>query len=510
MNDEYEREAPGKSYGNPEASEEGSEDHGVEGNGCAERPVVVSEGPEQADAFTGRPHAPNAFDSTIHLKPRGKGKRLVKKQELRTPTLSPEQRLLVLDVWKRSGLSAKDFAPLVGVSHHSLYTWKKLFEAYGPGGLMGQRRGGPKGSRLPEVTKRTILMIKETNPDYGSQRISDMLARGPGLGASPGSVLTVLKEAGYETQEEGTRPHAPVEHRFERATPGQLWQTDIFSFTLKRQNRRVYLVAFLDDHSRFITVFGLHASATTAFVIEALRAGIASYGKPEEVLTDNGPQYVTWRGTSAFRKELERQGIKHLVSRPRHPQTLGKLERFWGSLWRECLEQATFMDVEDARGRVSWYMSHYNFQRPHQGIGGLCPADRFFSAAPEVLRTLKARVAANALELARHGVPKKPFYLTGQVGGKGFSVHAEGERVVMTSHEGEREEIDLVKPDVTPQQHPRPEPVTACATCPRDGEPGSEPPPPPGVSPLEGGLERIAEAMAASNDEEETEAGDEE
>jgi transposase len=509
MNDEYEGKPTAESYGNPQASEDESRDDAEEERGCDKAPPVGSEAAVEANACSGQRHAPSETDFCLPLKPVGKGKRLVKKQEFRTPAFSAEQRLLVLDVWNRSGLSAKDFAPLVGVSHHSLYTWKKLFEDYGPGGLMGQRRGCPKGSRLPEVTKRTILMIKEGNPDYGCQRISDMLARGPGLGASPGSVLTVLKEAGYETQEEATRPHAAVVHRFERARPNQLWQTDLFSFTLKRQNRRVYLVAFLDDHARFITAFGLHASSSTAFVIEALRAGIASYGPPVEVLTDNGPQYVTWRGKSAFRKELDKQGIKHLVARAKHPMTLGKIERMWGSLWRECLERATFIDVEEARRRVSLYFDHYNFLRPHQSLGGLCPADHFFGAAPEVLKTLKARVAANALELARHGVPTKPFYLTGQVGGKNFSVHAEGERVVMTRQDGGREEIDLVKPDEQ-QQEPYPEPVTVCATCPREGEPGSEPPPSPGVTSLDEGLERIAEAMAASNDDKDKEVRDEE
>ncbi len=87
----------------------------------------------------------------------------------------------------------------------------------------------------------------------------------------------------------------------------------------------------------------------------------------------------------------------------------------------------------------------YNFQRPHQGIGGLVPADRFFGAAPEVLKTLTERVAANALELARHGRPANPFYLTGQVGGRPFSVHAEGERVILTGEQG-RQEVDLVAP----------------------------------------------------------------
>src|SRR5262249_12002509 len=73
------------------------------------------------------------------------------------------------------------------------------------------------------------------------------------------------------------------------------------------------------------------------------------------------------------------------------------------------------------------------------------PADRYFGAAPAVLKTLHSRVAANALELARQGVPKAPFYLTGQVGGQPFSVHAEGERVILTGAEG-RKEGDLGPP----------------------------------------------------------------
>ena len=124
------------------------------------------------------------------------------------------------------------------------------------------------------------------------------------------------------------------------ARPNQLWQTDLFTFVLKRQNRRVYLVAFMDDHSRFLTGYGLHGSQSTALVIEVVRAAIAGYGVPAEILTDNGAQYVTWRGKSQFTRELEKLGVRQIVARPKRPQTLGKIERFWGTLWRECLESA--------------------------------------------------------------------------------------------------------------------------------------------------------------------------
>ena len=412
-----------------------------------------------------------------------------------TEPLKPEQRLLLLDTWKRSGLPAGDFAALVGISKHTLYGWKKRFDAEGPAGLMDKPKGGPRGSQLCDLTQRTILMLKEANPDWGCQRISDMLLRGPALPASASAVAKFLHEAGYVMDEVATKPHPQRDTRFERASANSLWQTDLFTFILKRQNRRVYLVAFMDDHSRFIVGYGLHASQSSALVIEVLRAALSGYGAPEEILTDNGTQYITWRGKSAFARECEKRGIKQIVAAPRRPQTLGKIERFWGTLWRECVESAVFVDLGEARQRIGWFIDHYNFQRPHQGIDGLVPADRFFGAASEVKRTLQARVQANALELARQGMPKAPFYLTGQAGGQPFSVHAEGERVILTSADG-RKEIDLLPPQpaTTGPLLPPVCPQGIVAT----GGAGFEEPPAPGASPLDADLPQLRAALASA------------
>ena len=359
-------------------------------------------------------------------------------------TFTPPQRMLILDSWLKSGLSAGDFSPLVGLSTHTLYAWKKRFEEYGPAGLEKQiKKKAPTGSRLPEATQRAILLMKENNPDWGSDRIHLMLMRSEGYMASPGAILRVLKEAGYQAVEEPTRRHEPKVTRFERARPNQLWQTDLFTFLLKRENRRVHLVGYMDDHSRYLVGWGLHASSSGAMVRETLEAAIANYGAPEEILTDQGTQYYTWRGKSAFSKLLERRGIKQIVARPRHPQTLGKIERFWGSLFRECVQPAIFQGLDDARTRIGHYIDHYNFQRPHQGIDGLVPADRFFGAADEVRKTLESRVAANARDLAIHGVPRKTVYLTGKVGNESIALHGEGSKVILTREDGGREEVDL-------------------------------------------------------------------
>jgi hypothetical protein len=254
----------------------------------------------------------------------------------------------------------------------------------------------------------------------------------------------VLSEAGYELQSVERREHAaPRPRSFERARANQLWQSDLFTFTLKREGRRLWLVVYLDDYSRFVVGHGVAASSAGSLVRETLERAIANYGPPEEVLTDNGAQYHTWRGKSRFRKLLERRGIRHIVARPRHPQTLGKTERFWRTLWEECVREAVFRDVDDASSRIGHFIDHYNFQRTHQGIGGLIPADRYFGAESEVRRAMEQRIAHNALDLARHGEPRKTFYLTGRVGDESIALHGAGGKVVLTRDGAPREEVDL-------------------------------------------------------------------
>lgn len=223
--------------------------------------------------------------------------------------------------------------------------------------------------------------------------------------ASAGSVARVLKEAGYESVERPTERHAPKAVRYERARANSLWQTDLFTFTLKRQNRRLYLVAFMDDHSRFIVGWGLFSSPSTELVVETLKSAVSSYQAPVELLTDNGPQYVTWRGHSKFREACEGLGIKQRVARPRRPQTLGKVERFWGTLWREFLAAAIFVDSSDAHARIGRFIDDYNFARPHLGLDGLTPADRYLDDEAEVKAERARRLAESAERLARGEAP---------------------------------------------------------------------------------------------------------
>jgi hypothetical protein len=197
------------------------------------------------------------------------GQRLVADPAEQRGPLTPQQRLLILDAWARSACppptsprsSASPGTP--GTSARSAST------RTAPAGLTDQPRGAPDGSRLPELTRRTLLLLKQSHPDWGCQKISDLLLRGPARPASPAAVARVLRDAGY-AREDVPAParHEPPAPRFERAGANQLGQTDRLTFLRKRQNRRVYLVAFLDDHSRFVTGFGLPAAQSTALMLD--------------------------------------------------------------------------------------------------------------------------------------------------------------------------------------------------------------------------------------------------
>jgi transposase InsO family protein len=207
-----------------------------------------------------------------------------------------------------------------------------------------------------------------------------------------------------------------------------MWQIDIFTFELKRMYR-VYLVGIIDDHSRYIVGHGLFRQQTADAVLEVVRGAIGQWGAPRDILSDNGRQFVAWRGKTKFQKVLRRQGVQHVRSAPHHPMTLGKIERFWRTIWEEFLSDAVFASFADASQRLSHWIAYYNHQRPHQGIGGACPADRFYGIAGDVEEALKQGCAENALRLALGQETRQPLYLLGKLGETDVRVTRKGDDI---------------------------------------------------------------------------------
>jgi len=188
--------------------------------------------------------------------------------------MTPEDRLMVLETWARSKLSAREFSRIVNLSPQRLGAWRRRFLEYGPAGLEDAKKGAPKGSRLPEPTRRAILLMKENHPEWGVDRLHDMLLRTDGFKASAGAITRVLKEEGYEAEYLPTKRHPDKVRRFERSRPNQMWQSDLFTFLLALYGRRVYVVAFMDDKSRFVTGFGVSAASSSAFVRDVFRTAV--------------------------------------------------------------------------------------------------------------------------------------------------------------------------------------------------------------------------------------------
>lgn len=216
----------------------------------------------------------------------------------------------------------------------------------------------------------------------------------------------------------------------------QLWQSDITSFVLTRHSQRVYLTVYMDDHSRYIVAWSLQLRQKSDLVMDSLLMGIQRFGKPQEVLTDQGRQYFSWRGKSDFQKLLDREGIRHVVARSHHPQTLGKCERFWETVGQEFWERVKPQELEDTRERLGHFIAHYNHFRPHQGIEGMTPADRFFGVATEVRRVIEAQLTVNELRLAVGDAPRSPVFLIGQIGDQPVSLHGESGSLVIQTPNG--------------------------------------------------------------------------
>ena len=79
---------------------------------------------------------------------------------------------------------------------------------------------------------------------------------------------------------------------------------------------------------------------------------MAEYGVPKEMLSDQGFPYASWRGAARFEAESGKDRVHHLKSRPHHPMTLGKIERFWKLIWEKFLVRAQFDSLESARERI--------------------------------------------------------------------------------------------------------------------------------------------------------------
>ena len=340
----------------------------------------------------------------------------------RSKRYGPDFKLQVVKKYVEESVPVSVIRQECGLSSGTVGRWVRDYSRFGEAGLAPHHVGN--GKSLPSPVRQKIVEIKKTNPPFGIKRISQVLKRTFFLSASPETVRKTLHESSLITTPPKKRQRNMVRPRFfERSVPNQLWQTDIFTFRLG--GHYAYLIGYIDDYSRYITGLELFRTQTGQNVIEVYRRAASEYNPPKEMLTDNGRQYTSWRGHSRFELELKKDKIHHIKSQPHHPMTLGKIERFWKTIYLEFLVRAQFESFEDAAERIRQWVKYYNHKRPHQGIGGLCPADRYFEIQSEIRKTIEHGIQENLLEMALRGKPRLPFYMVGRMEGQSVVLRAE-------------------------------------------------------------------------------------
>lgn len=374
---------------------------------------------------------------------RTKGKRLVR--------WTVAKKMEVVQARQR-GLTIEEVTSLFGVCSHTLYKWVRAYDAGGLTALeqTGQRSGAKSPSPKVQAAEQILESVTQAEPQAGLGKIQGALYRRGFLKLAKETIKKLLLRQG-KTLPQRPKPRRntpPKLKTFERAAPNDLWQTDIMTFMIKGQYR-VYVIAFLDDNSRFIVGWGLHRFQTTVHVLEVFRAAIEKHGAPKEVLSDNGRQYYTWRGKSQFTVFLTKLGIRHIRSRPYHPQTMGKVESFWRNLLQESLQALPLSSFEEAQAKIAEYVEYYNFKRPHQGIGNVTPSDRYFRVEGQIRQIVEQNTAKVQEAQSPMMEYRPPTYIVGNIGGRELRVIAKDAQVMLSepstgeivnSHSGQGEE----------------------------------------------------------------------
>ena len=235
-------------------------------------------------------------------------------------------------------------------------------------------------ARTPAQLEAKVLAVRTEHPAWGARKIAHVLARDEGVLMAPSTANTVLRRHGLIGR--AASQAATAWHRFEHEAPNALWQID-FKGHFATDTARCHPLTVLDDHSRFNVVLHALDNERREPVQRVLQSTFERYGLPERINADNGPPWgAPMEGAlTTLGVWLIRLGVRLSHSRPLHPQTNGKDERFHRTMSAEVLLGRRFQDLEDAQWHFSRWRHIYNFKRPHEAIGMQTPASRY-AASP--------------------------------------------------------------------------------------------------------------------------------
>ncbi len=299
-----------------------------------------------------------------------------------------EQRYQAVLTVLEDGLSVTEAAAKVGVSRQALHAW---LARYAEGGLeqLADRSHRPRSCphQMDAAVEVRLVELRQLHPTWGPDRLLYRLAR-EGIEPLPSRAGVGRALARLGLVEPAARRRAKRRYRrWERGAPMELWQFDVMGGIALADGGEVKAVTGIDDHSRFCVAVGLVRRASSRPVCGVFARALATHGVPQQVLTDNGKVFTgRYAGRPVevlFDRICRENGIEHLLTAVRSPTTTGKIERFHGTLRRECLAGRVFADIGQAQSVIDAWVVEYNTDRPHQSLGRCTPVERFATRPPD-------------------------------------------------------------------------------------------------------------------------------
>ena len=278
-----------------------------------------------------------------------------------------------------------------GVARSWIYELLARYRAEGDAAFEPRsRRPHRQPTAIPAGTAELIIRLRRQlarqGLDAGSHTIAWHLAQQHQLTVSEATIWRTLKRAGLITPEPKKKPKTAY-ICFAAEQPNQMWQTDFTHYRLTRPDGTpgadVEILTFLDDHSRYALSVTCHQPVTGPAVVAVFRQAIADQGIPASVLSDNGMVFTTrfaggraGRDTiNGFQAELRHLGVIEKHSRPNHPTTCGKVERFQQTLKKWLAAQPRQpQTLTELQALCDQFTAYYNSCRPHRSLGRRTPS----------------------------------------------------------------------------------------------------------------------------------------